>query len=871
MFLIGFPRPIYSQQANDKINLNALNEKLLEHLIKVKIDEVRQQQKLAPLHNDSVLYVAAKFHANYLFNKGELSHTEPENKKMETPQKRADFFGAINYLVGENVAFTLVGLPVRDKKSKIHINTTYDETATDFVTLWVNSPGHYKNIITPNYNATGLAIYVDTKTKRIYAVQKFAQILFKYSFKSNTKFFSYSDFIPPKSINSFDSILRKPHKGKHVHRLKAITDSSKCKTCFIADSNFHFGQTRIEYKGKGIYLVSNDPQPILDLLLKRKDGFAAEIVNYNPFDCGNPEYYTQASRRNGQCIFNGKVLKPIYRKKALAGFKGGAKNRQRIQTKITDGKIKIYSLKLGKIPKNQTAYFEVNLAMIQKRRVCKVMHFSSVCGDTLEKFYELPFYSDTLNTVASVESDYRNFRFNVPFQKNKATFELKDIKPILDSVISEYFIADTIEINAFSSIEGSEKINQQLQKERAINLANTICKNQKRKVHQLITAEENWTLFKNQLASNKQLEPYKGKTQEEVKLLLKDSSLQKKWEPFLAPQRLAKVRIHAKEPISDKTIERYLLSKTKTLTTNIPHLQQQKKWDSLTVLLDSLTFFMEVAYTKIKAKVIAPTFFKYFEIGESKVFNAFHVKRLKYKLDLIGIQENNANWVRTVYTELVNLYNKDERSFFINYNMLNLIQKYEKLLDVSIDDKRKNSYIEELRRYALSEREKVLAEQLSLNFWFQMARLPLTSLPESEQADCLQALYGIHNYFAQRELSTVELNKLGAFYLYHSQANWVVEILAPEFTNKKNNPEGLKILAKTLYQNYEETGDTSYYTFLEQVYDIVGKTEWCPMFIGPCNISFQALDYERFRNYYCERCADYLNAAKRPMQATDSN
>lgn len=210
LFLVGVPLLLYSQKANDKINLYALNEKLLEHLIKVKIDEVRQQHQLAPLHNDSILYVAAKFHANYLFKKGELSHTEPENKKMETPQKRADFFGAVNYLVGENVAFTLVQLPVRDKKNKIHINTTYAETANDLVTLWVNSPGHYKNIIAAKYNATGLAICVDAKTKRIYAVQKFAQILFKYSFESNTKFFSYSDFIPPKPIISFSLPTLRP-------------------------------------------------------------------------------------------------------------------------------------------------------------------------------------------------------------------------------------------------------------------------------------------------------------------------------------------------------------------------------------------------------------------------------------------------------------------------------------------------------------------------------------------------------------------------------------------------------------------------------------------------------------------------------------
>ena len=43
-----------------------------------KIDSVHGSHKLKPLYNDSILYVAARHHAGYLREKGNLSHTEPE-------------------------------------------------------------------------------------------------------------------------------------------------------------------------------------------------------------------------------------------------------------------------------------------------------------------------------------------------------------------------------------------------------------------------------------------------------------------------------------------------------------------------------------------------------------------------------------------------------------------------------------------------------------------------------------------------------------------------------------------------------------------------------------------------------------------------
>jgi len=32
------------------------------------------------------------------------------------------------------------------------------------------------------------------------------------------------------------------------------------------------------------------------------------------------------------------------------------------------------------------------------------------------------------------------------------------------------------------------------------------------------------------------------------------------------------------------------------------------------------------------------------------------------------------------------------------------------------------------------------------------------------------------------------------------------------------------------------------------------NSEWCNLFMGPCNINFEIFDYQPLKNMYCEKC-----------------
>lgn len=162
-------------QAQTPINENKFDAALLQQLILEKIDSVRQAYKKPGFTEDAILQRAAEDHANYLAHKQTLSHFQDGNKKKHNPQDRVVFFGGEGYLTGENAAEHPVKVLLRlGKGMTINRVENYEQSALLFVQQWVNSPMHFKNLVRDDYSRTGLAVALDGKENRIYAVQVFS-------------------------------------------------------------------------------------------------------------------------------------------------------------------------------------------------------------------------------------------------------------------------------------------------------------------------------------------------------------------------------------------------------------------------------------------------------------------------------------------------------------------------------------------------------------------------------------------------------------------------------------------------------------------------------------------------------------------------
>lgn len=147
---------------------------LLEELIVQRIDSLRKAHKKAGFGNDAVLKKAAADHAVYLAKKGTLSHFQEKGKRYN-PQDRVIYYGGKGYYAGENVAEHPVQVLLHKiKGQRFDKVTTYEQSAELFVLQWATSKPHMENLMRDNFELTGIAVSMDKKTGRIYAVQVFS-------------------------------------------------------------------------------------------------------------------------------------------------------------------------------------------------------------------------------------------------------------------------------------------------------------------------------------------------------------------------------------------------------------------------------------------------------------------------------------------------------------------------------------------------------------------------------------------------------------------------------------------------------------------------------------------------------------------------
>jgi len=115
------------------------------------INQKRKEKGLKPLRFSGVAYKAALYHSKDMAKRQFFSHVSPDGKDL---RYRLEKFGfkAINRMWGENIAFNF---NQRDPM-KVAINS------------WMNSPGHYKNIVNRGFQYGAVGIVRDQRGSYIF-------------------------------------------------------------------------------------------------------------------------------------------------------------------------------------------------------------------------------------------------------------------------------------------------------------------------------------------------------------------------------------------------------------------------------------------------------------------------------------------------------------------------------------------------------------------------------------------------------------------------------------------------------------------------------------------------------------------------------
>lgn len=879
LFLLFFSgKTSIAQNENSQLGYGKINEKYLAHLIKTKVDSVRKSHNCAPLVNDSILFVASKHHSNYMCDRSRLTHDENEFAKTKSPQLRAEYYGAVNYSVGENVLVTSYNTTIKGKKGRVFNTATYGGLADACVIGWVNSPGHFKNIITPDYQITGVTFTRDTVKKELYACQKFATVAHRYSFEENKEMFSYSNYVPDPPITSFDGISNELLDHDHDYDLEH-NDLEECTDCkeLLREKPY----ITLQVIGNNFILRIENSEYVKKMVQDKWDGFTVEVVEFNDYQCDNPEYYIKPSRRNGQCKLNGRVIEPKYKKDLLRGFKKrkikkevkfvsyllGADSipffKRFSQYKYDRFESEYFEMRLGRVPKNISGLWAYNLVYIQDEQICHIDYFTNYCGELYMDSVTTEFiYPDApMNYEFVVETKPLNFE--IPFEQGKSEFSDSDVLPFISSISDLSYDIDSIRIQAFSSVEGDSLSNVKLQTKRAENIANVLKQQQQDDIPTFIEATTNWEHFYGTVSKSSRWKFLSEMSKGEVIAWLRENGSDE-LEPILRSERKALIEMHCTIIVNDANLQYYIGKEYYRICDSLsdPRRPEIEKLVFLNKLNDLYGFtFRKVGEGKVDTTFLAklkmpPMFMTCIPLAEKFVLYGYvYPEAFSKNRDWM----TNRDAYRTVLIE--NNANQCSDLFLYNHSKLSADYYWQQKSGRQDDIEEVFAFLQRLGNfYASSSKAEVNIDRIAFNMNMLLLNYTFTGNPMEASNDARASVTQVTSYYEKYDTVTshlaLKMANISVNYFNVSDALFILSPFMDEDTVRS-------YAVPLAYQHPSDPSTAGFYSQLLELKKLMSNYSWCNMFMNECQIPFQAFDHEELRNAFCESCMEENEYLKR--------
>jgi uncharacterized protein YkwD len=501
-----------AQAPDDTIQAKSFNKGLVQKLFLDELNTMRAKAGLPLLNTDAVLMYAATDQANYCLANSRVTHDQPDNPKKASPKQRVHTYGGNHPIVGENCLMTVVGKPMRDEKTQTNIVVyTYEQLARRLIAQWKNSPPHYKNMMQKVYTNTALALALYDNGNVLYATQVFAS----------------KPYVPiknglPYSDTTYGVVEYDPAKCKGYGDNEFLTTIFSSYLVLKEDSVFQ-------------YFMYEDRMK--ELFPGAKDGIAIDLMYKNQFICLQPD------KLHPSTVFDGYMLPPVYRD---ALFKNDIYPNGEFQSFV------------GKLPPgSMTEDLQLNTILIQNGSVCRYSYPVSIEDGILP---DLAISPQWVKAEGILKKGSVNFTktFNIPFDKNAKSADkyyfdkLKYLLDIFDGVITK------VEITAYSSVEGSESKNIELQNSRTVFLENYIRGCVKQNLNIDKQAKENWELFYTQLNGSAYKALFADTTKEGLRGEVNRRMDEPVIEDWLNAQRVAQITIYVKKDYDNNIPSQYL-------------------------------------------------------------------------------------------------------------------------------------------------------------------------------------------------------------------------------------------------------------------------------------------------------------------------
>jgi outer membrane protein OmpA-like peptidoglycan-associated protein len=580
-----------------------------------------------------------------------------------------------------------------------------------------------------------------------------------------------------------------------------------------------FGVSKDEFNHL-FFSISN--KKWLDILINSNhDGIAIEVVTKEQFACNAPPVTSKES------FYKGTLLPPMFKKDLI-------KN----SIELPNGIILVkYGVLTDELIKKD---IELNLIFIQNKNVCQRMTFFDIKRYKWD-LLDMGMYMDTLLSIQNPTSESskqdhsesftsltKTLKFIVPFGKNEVYFTTESIKSMHDSLNATDYFIKKINIRAFSSVDGTESKNFEIQQKRAESIVKALQSYQKTEIKIDITVAENWVEFLEDIAKSS-FKYMEALSKAEIKEKLKDKEVSSQLELYLKNHRKAILLIELdKITTFTDTSETEIVTSFNIAIADKNILKAKKIQDAIfrkikekelpTETMDKLTIPKQLEYSSL--------------LNNSVVF--------KYTIDCNDLQTLQE------LEQLSAFFPKDPK---IKYNICVLKFRLWRSGFLLVDKNKFLNEINDLKKYTI---HPLWIKKMLVNYHIVASEMYMAEHQYQQKDACLN--YIVQNY-KHTKLDDSDLLKLAQYFVSFARADLAFNLLVPHIKKIDVSEDLLFYYLNLSIGNVNTSHDYNYKKIILNALNI-NRQRFCNLFdtFGKGGMTFQLLANPELKKIYCENC-----------------
>ncbi|MBR2196560.1 MAG: hypothetical protein IJ911_13235 [Salinivirgaceae bacterium] len=498
---------------------NDFKRQLMDSIIIDQINSILYERDCEPLIYKPLMFTIAREQSEYM---AMMADEDPNAKLKNTIAARMEAYG------GSSEAAELT-TKINVMKGKV--NLTYYEMAEELVFRWMSNSRSAALFESTNYQYIGASSNIDLEGKRVYVSVVLGNFRSFNEGMRNRDMLKVPYTIKNNGLDNYD-----PEVCKRINRM---TNLNELRDALVVE-------------GREVFIDVENVKTLQKIMRNKNDALALDILQKEQYDCKFERNILDYNRFN-----RGVMTKPYKSKKILK------KNLIK-----TTGKSKAFKGKVADLPENiDLNESEINLLIIQDGAVCTSVPKTFIHPIKGTYKNNVKMLADTLafNTKFGVYKpipDSADLEFVIPFKGNKADYNEADIEPFLEALEQRDFHILNMTITAYSSVEGSDSVNRNLQRRRAESIVRALEKRQFDSTRTEIITDYNWADFVTDIRSTKYSHLAKLPIERVQDSILKNN-LAKELEPILQKHRFARIQMRIVYDITGKNEQPFMFRKFK--------------------------------------------------------------------------------------------------------------------------------------------------------------------------------------------------------------------------------------------------------------------------------------------------------------------